>query len=57
MIPHSVPNRPWSQVGANLFELVDYYSGVLKVHLTAQEVVKLLHTVNLNLPDMAFLIY
>ena len=33
-MPHNVPNRPWSQVGADLFELnrqhhfllVDYYS-------------------------------
>ena len=40
MIPHNVPIRPWSQVGADLFELnkqhylllVDYYSGFIKVN-------------------------
>ena len=35
LLPHSIPDRPWSKVGADLFEidsvdyllLVDYYSG------------------------------
>ena len=68
MIPHNVLNKPWCQVDANLFEvnrqhyffLVDYYSGFLKVSeliLTAHKVDKLLHTINLNLPNMTFLMY
>ena len=40
MIPHNVPIRPWSQVGADLFELnrqhyfllFDYYPGFIKVN-------------------------
>ena len=40
MIPHNVPIRLWSQVGADLFELnrqhcfllVDYYSGFIEVN-------------------------
>ena len=54
-MPHNVPNRPWSQVGADLFELnrqhyfllVHYYS----TKITVQEVVKSLCTVNF-LPAM-----
>ena len=50
-MPHNMPNRPWSQVGADLFELnrlhyfllVDYYS----TEVTVEEVVKSLCTVNL----------
>ena len=41
MIPHDVPNRPWSQVGADLFQLnghqylllVDYCSGFIEVSM------------------------
>ena len=40
LIPHSVPDRPWAKVGADLFELqgqhylllVDYYSNFLSWH-------------------------
>ena len=39
MVPHEIPNRPWSKVGADLFELnkenylivVDYYSNFFQV--------------------------
>lgn len=41
LLPHSIPSRPWSKVGADLFELggkqylilVDYYSGFIEVDL------------------------
>ena len=41
MISHEIPTRPWSQVGADLFEInnqkylvmVDYYSGFIEVNL------------------------
>ena len=41
MIAHEIPTRPWSQVGADLFEinnqkylvLVDYYSGFIEINL------------------------
>ena len=41
MMPHNVPDRPWAQVGADLFQLnghhylllVDYYSGFIEVSI------------------------
>ena len=51
LIPHSVPDRPWSKLGVDIFELqgkqylviVDYYSGFdeldLLTHLTANQVI------------------
>ena len=41
MIAHEIPTRPWSQVGADLFEInnqkylvmVDYYSGFIEINL------------------------
>ena len=41
MIAHEIQTRPWSQVGADLFEinnqkylvLVDYYSGFIEINL------------------------
>ena len=52
LIPHSIPDRPWSKVGVHLFELqqkqylviVDYYSGFVEldllIHTTAKQVIK-----------------
>ena len=52
LIPHSIPDRPWSKVGVDLFELqqkqylviVDYYSGFVEldllIHTTAKQVIK-----------------
>ena len=51
MLPHMIPERPWSQVGADLFQfnsqnyliLVDYYSNFIELNLlnttTSQQVV------------------
>ena len=51
LIPHTVPSRPWSKVGADLFEfqgkyfliLVDYYSKFIEVsqlkHTTSLEII------------------
>ena len=51
LIPHSVPDRPWSKLGVYIFELqgkqylviVDYYSGFVELdlltHLTANQVI------------------
>ena len=51
LIPHSVPDRPWSKVGVDIFELqrkqylviVDYYSGFVEfdllTHITTKQVV------------------
>ena len=51
LIPHAVPSRPWSKVGADLFEfqgkyfliLVDYYSKFIEVaqlkHITSLEII------------------
>ena len=48
MIPHSVPDRPWSKLGADLFELqgkqylviVDYYSGFVEIDLLTHPTTK-----------------
>ena len=51
LIPHSVPDRPWSKLGIDIFELhgkqylliVDYYSGFIELdflsHTTAKQVI------------------
>ena len=51
LIPHSIPDRPWSKVGADIFELqqkqylviVDYYSGFVELdlltHTTSKQVI------------------
>ena len=51
LIPHSIPDRPWSKVGVDIFELqqkqylviVDYYSGFVEfdllTHTTAKQVI------------------
>ena len=51
LMPHSVPDRPWSKLGVDIFELqgqqylviVDYYSGFIEIdpltHVTAKHVI------------------
>ena len=51
LIPHSIPDHPWSKVGVDIFELqqkqylviVDYYSGFVELdlltHTTAKQVI------------------
>ena len=50
-MPHSVPDRPWSKLSVDIFELqgqkylviVDYYSGFIEIdpltHMTAKHVI------------------
>ena len=50
-MPHSVPDRPWSTLGVDIFELqgqqylviVDYYTGFIKIdpltHMTAKHMI------------------
>ena len=60
MIAHEIPTTPWSQVGADLFEIntkkylvmVDYYSGFIDCPKTAPPASKSLHTVNCNSPGI-----